>query len=319
MHPTLSILKSDNKGIRHICGHDVHTTIGLGIADVLSSLKENLKGTVYFIFQPAEEKFTGAKAMITDGIFEIIKPDEIYGLHLSPSPSGTILTKPNNIYAHRTKIEVAYKNPDQKDPMVNYTEELLSELQTHDSKSEFWDDRNVLSPVFGVSNPNSLYKNYVAVRSDFRNDTSETDLKISTIVDSSNLNELNLFIESIRREIMRSNFSEHLLSVEFSYVLGKNKSPMNDEFLAKETMSSISRVYGKQNVLPMYGVAPGSFGDDFTFFQEHTPGVYFFLGGSNYEKGIIAMPHSPNFMVDEECIKIGVNYFSSMIVERLNN
>lgn len=311
--------KSNNKGIRHICGHDVHTTIGLGIADVLSSLKENLTGTVYFIFQPAEEKFTGAKAMITDGLFDIIKPDEIYGLHLSPSPLGTILTKPNNIYAHRTKIEVAFQNLDDKDQMVNYTKELLSGLQTYDTISEFWDDRNILSPEFGVGNPNSLYKSYVAVRSDFRIDTSETDLKISTIVDASNLKELDLFLESIKREIKRSNFSEHLLSVEFSYVLGKNKSPMNDEFLANETMNAISRVYGKQHVLHMYGVAPGSFGDDFTFFQKHTPGVYFFLGGSNYEKGIIAMPHTPNFMVDEECIKTGVNYFSSMIIERLND
>ncbi|PIB26962.1 M20 family metallopeptidase [Maribacter sp. 4G9] len=317
--PDVFDFKSNNDGIRHICGHDVHTTIGLGIADVLSSLKQNLTGTVYFIFQPAEEKFTGAKAMINDGLFDMIEPDEIYGLHLSPSPSGTILTKPNNIYAHRTKIEVAYKNADQKDEKINYTKELLSGLQTYDSKSGFWDDRNILSPELGVNSLNSLYKNYVAVRSDFYIDETETYLKIGAIVDASNLDELNAYLESIRKEIKHSKFSNDLLSAEFSYVLGENKSPMNDEFLAKESMNTISRVYGKQNVLPMYGVAPGSFGDDFTFFQKHTPGVYFFLGGSNFEKGIIAMPHTPNFMVDEECIETGVNYFSSMIVERLKN
>ncbi|UWX55896.1 M20/M25/M40 family metallo-hydrolase [Maribacter litopenaei] len=92
--PDVVEFNSKNDGVRHICGHDVHTTIGLGIADVLTGLKEYLNGTVYFIFQPAEEKFTGAKAMMNDGLFDIIKPDEIYGLHLSPSPLGTILTKP---------------------------------------------------------------------------------------------------------------------------------------------------------------------------------------------------------------------------------
>lgn len=84
-------------------------------------------------------------------------------------------------------------------------------------------------------------------------------------------------------------------------------------------MNSISAIYGEENVIPMYGVGPGQFGDDFIFFQNQIPGVYFYLGGSDYEKGLIAMPHTPTFAVDEECIRTGVNYFSSMIIERLNN
>ena len=59
--------------------------------------------------------------------------------------------------------------------------------------------------------------------------------------------------------------------------------------------------------------------DDFSYFQQKIPGVYYFLGGSNYQEGIISMPHTPNFAIDEECIKVGVKYFSSMIVERLND
>ena len=186
-------------------------------------------------------------------------------------------------------------------------------------KSEFWDDRNILNPELGVENPNTIYKDYIAVRSDFHLDQSDDQLKISTVIDASHMNKLNSFLESIKTEISHSNFSKDLLSVEFSFVLEANKSPMNDKVLTNEAMNSISNIYGEQSVMPMFGVAPGQFGDDFTFFQKHTPGVYFFLGGSNYEKGIISMPHSPNFEVDEECIKTGVNYFSSMIIERLNN
>lgn len=58
---------------------------------------------------------------------------------------------------------------------------------------------------------------------------------------------------------------------------------------------------------------------EFDYFQEHVPLVYYFLGGSNYEKGVISMPHTPNFVVDEDYIKTRVNYFSSMIIERLND
>ncbi|WP_051935887.1 hypothetical protein [Salegentibacter sp. Hel_I_6] len=84
-------------------------------------------------------------------------------------------------------------------------------------------------------------------------------------------------------------------------------------------MKSMAEIYGETHLILMYGVASGQSADDFAYFQEKIPGVYFFLVGSNYEKGISAMPHTPGFAVDEESIRIGVNYFSSMIVERLFN
>ncbi len=310
---------SKNKGVRHICGHDVHTTIGLGIADVLASVKNDLNGTVYFIFQPAEEMATGAKDMIADGLFDIIKPDEIYGLHITPFSTGTILTKPENIYAHRTFIEVIYKNSNKTEAAIAYTKEVMSGLQTYGPEHKFWDEANRSNPNLGIVSPNTLYKNYIAVRSDFHIDRSDTELKIRTLTDASNMNQLNTFLESVKKKIKQSSFSEDLLSVEFSYVSGAMKTPINDKVLTTKAMNSISAIYGEENVIPMYGVGPGQFGDDFIFFQNQIPGVYFYLGGSDYEKGLIAMPHTPNFAVDEECIRTGVNYFSSMIIERLND
>lgn len=91
--PDVVNFKSKNEGIRHICGHDVHTTVALGIANVLASQTENLEGTIYFVFQPSEENLKGAQAMIDDGLFDIINPDEMYALHMSPFPAGTIATK----------------------------------------------------------------------------------------------------------------------------------------------------------------------------------------------------------------------------------
>jgi len=92
----------------------------------------------------------------------------------------------------------------------------------------------------------------------------------------------------------------------------------NNEALVNAGLERLSGIYGKDRVLRMYGVVADGRSDDFAFFQPKVPSVYFFMGGSNYEKGIIAQTHSPNFAVDESCIKTGVNLFSSLLVERLN-
>jgi len=319
--PDVVDFSSKNEGVRHICGHDVHTTIGLGIANVLVSLKENLNGTVYFIFQPAEEKNKGAKMMIADGLFDLIKPDEIYGLHVSPYPVGTVATKSANVYSHFTVIEIEYKASNNQDALVNFTKELMRSAQTYGPNAKFWDIRNLFSPELGPTNLNTIYKDYTALLGDFDIKKSNDTLKIRVVLDASDKDLLNTFLVSIKNKIETSKYSKELLSVQFNFQKGMPimETPMNDEELTNETMKRISNIYGKQSVIPLYGVPPLQFSDDFAYFQKSVPGVYFFLGGSNYEKGIIAMPHTPNFEVDEECIKTGVNYFSSMIIERLND
>ncbi|WP_316822650.1 M20/M25/M40 family metallo-hydrolase [Pedobacter gandavensis] len=98
--------KSKIKGVQHGCGHDVHLAIGLGIAEILSKNKKNLQGTVYFIFQPEEETFVGAKNMINSGLFSEIRPDEIYGLHITNLPVGKIMVKPNEMFAYQKRIRM---------------------------------------------------------------------------------------------------------------------------------------------------------------------------------------------------------------------
>lgn len=319
--PDVVDFSSKNEGVRHICGHDVHTTIGMGIANVLVNQKENLEGTIYFIFQPAEESAKGAKMMIEDGLFKIIKPDEIYGLHVSPYPVGTIATKSANVYAHMTVVEIAYKASSDQDSLVNFTKELISSAQTYGPNTTFWNLSNVSSAEIGVTNPKTIYKDYIALMSDFDIKKSNDTLKVRVAVNASNIEKLNTFLASINNKIETSKYSKELLSTKFDFQKGMPVffTPLNDKELTNESMKSISDIYGKQSVIPLYGVGPYLFSDDFAYFQESVPGVYFFLGASNYEKEIVAMPHTPNFAVDEEAIRTGVNYFSSMIIERLNN
>ncbi|MEE9363559.1 MAG: M20 family metallopeptidase [Cellulophaga sp.] len=317
--PDVVDFPSKNEGVRHICGHDVHTTIGLGIANVLASLKENLNGSVYFIFQPAEEINKGAKMMLADGLFNLIKPDEIYGLHMSPYPVGTIATKSANVFVHLTVVEIEYKSSNNQDVIVDFTKELMKSTQTYGPNAKFWDNRNIFSPELGVTNPNTIYKDYTALIGDFYVKNSNDTFNIRVLLNTSNKKRLNAFLALIKNKIETSKYSKELLSVKFNLQKGLPvmETPMNDEALTNETMKSISSIYGKQSFIPLYGVPPLQFSDDFAYFQKSVPGVYYFLGGSNSEKGIAAMPHTPNFEVDEECIKTGVNYFSSMIIERL--
>src|SRR5688572_7866062 len=81
-------------GIRHICGHDVHVTIGLALASALAQVKAELPGAVMFIFQPSEERATGARAMLNDGLFAADKPAAIFGLHSAPLDAGLVSSKP---------------------------------------------------------------------------------------------------------------------------------------------------------------------------------------------------------------------------------
>ncbi|MCM4161776.1 amidohydrolase [Antarcticibacterium flavum] len=317
--PDVVDFKSKIEGVRHICGHDVHTTIGLGIANVLSSLKENLEGTVYFVFQPAEEMNKGARGMVADGLFELINPDEIYGLHMSPYPVGTIATKSANVYAHFTIMEIEYKASNDQDSLIDYTKEIMRSAQTYGPNAKFWNNENLFSPEFGVTSPNTIYKDYVALMSNFAIEESKGRVILRVLVDASNKEKLNEYSALIKNKIETSRYSEELISVKFNFENGMPvmETPMNDPELTDATMKSIYDIYGKQSIIPLYGVPPLQFSDDFARFQKFIPGVYYFLGGSNPDKGIVAMPHTPNFAVDEEAIKFGVNYFSSIIVERL--
>lgn len=312
--PDIVDFQSQTEGVRHICGHDVHTTIALGIADILVSQKEQLTGTVYFIFQPSEENLKGAKAMMNDGLFDIINPDEIYALHLTPMPTGMMGARPNWLFAGYKSIKISFKNSNENDSLVTYTKKLIANLQNIKPDSKFWDNKNLLDPNIGLANPNTIYKNFTTVNQDFKIEETKQQISISTFISSSNEKKMDSIIPALKQTISSSEYSKRLIDVVFNseYPIIKN----NKDLTAK-TMTSLSEIYGNHSIMPIHGIIPDGRSDDFAYFQKRIPSVYFLLGGSNFEKGIISMPHSPNFAVDENCIKTGVNFFSSMIIERL--
>ena len=315
-HPDVVGFSSKNEGVRHICGHDVHTTIGLGIVNVLTSLKESLAGTIYFIFQPAEENWAGAKAMLNDGLLNIINPDEIYALHVAPMSEGVISTKARNPYADYKGIELTFKNNENNTELINYTKDLLLNLQNVSADSKFWDNRNLLDPNIGLGNPNTIFKDYVTVNSNIAVKENDGEISIRAYLSAEKETQLDILLSGIKKTFKASDYADQFINGAFYY---ETSLVLNDAQLTSSAMASIGEIYGNEHVLPLYGAIPDGRGDDFSLFQREIPGVYFLMGASNFEKGIISMPHSPNFAIDENSIASGVNFFSSMIIERLKS
>ena len=309
--PDVVSYESKNKGVRHICGHDIHASVALGIANVLSKIKEQLSGTIYFIFQPAEEIWQGAKAMIDDGLFEIIDPEEIYALHLSPMPEGIIATRAKNLFADYKVIQLKFDKKEDAAELSNYVKNLLENLQNVPNESPFWDMQTLMDPELGLINPNTIFKDYVTLNSEV---SIKENLIIKASLSASDPDKLDSVLKQLKSEISQSEFSEKLIEIQFTKEIAL---VLNDQKLAEDAIQQISEVYGKQSSINLHGIIPDGRSDDFAYFQQKIPGVYFLMGGSNYQKGIISMPHSPNFNVDENCIKTGVQYFSSLIAEKL--
>ncbi|NOS93076.1 MAG: M20/M25/M40 family metallo-hydrolase [Cyclobacteriaceae bacterium] len=144
-----------------------------------------------------------------------------------------------------------------------------------------------------------------------KNDTTVLEVDVY----ETDKNKLANIIPAIKKVIESQGLSAQLLSVSF---FKENPTIDNDPKLTTLAINTLNNVYGQGTVTVDYGQVPFS-NDDFSYFQQQIPGVYFFLGGSNFEKGMIAMIHAPNFMVDEECIRTAVKKFSTLIFERLKN
>lgn len=314
--PDVVSFPSKNKGVRHICGHDVHTTIALGLATILTRQKHNLRGTVYFIFQPAEETFTGAKDMIEDGLFEIIQPDEIYGLHIGPEKSGVISYKANELFAYQKTLKVTFKPTGNKKELASFMNKVLKGFDRNPIKGTPWETiHNITDTEKGIANKKTIYKDYF-FRSGTKLYKDQNTLVYTASFFETNRKKMLSIPLKIKQQIVQSKFKDLLVSV--AYLPDYSGTPINDPKLTEVAKQTIEGFYNKEMLQPLYGQVP-YFGEDFIYYQQKVPGVFFFLGGSNIEKGIKSMPHTPNFAVDENTIKYGVQSFSMFILKRINN
>ena len=303
--------KSKIRGRQHGCGHDIHMAIGLGIAEVLSKLKSSINGTVYFIFQPEEETFAGAKNLVKDKLYSDLAIDEIYALHVTALPVGQIMVRPSELYAYQKILKIKFNKKLSRDDAKDLHYQIRNEIQRKIDATSPWEISKAFDPIEGIGNQNTIFKDYLFLDERYHIEEDSNQISIIAGVYETNKSNLLNILPKIEQIISESEHKDNFVSVSY---IQENPTVLNHKSLTEKAIRKLTDIYGANAVVMSFGQIP-YFNDDFIYFQQKTPGVYFLLGGSNLEKGFNALNHAPDFRVDEECIRIGVKLFSSLILE----
>ena len=302
-------------GVMHACGHDAHTAILMGIAQSLASLRADLPGTILFIFQPAEEgppegEEGGAPLMIKEGLFDKVKPEAVFGLHVAAAiPSGVIgyRSGPFMAGADTFQIDVTGRQSHGSrpwsgvDPIVAASQIVVG-LQTIVSRQV---DITELPAVVTVGQFDSgVRQNIIPDTARMRGTIRTFDPKVRADI-----------IDRMRRtaeNIASSSGATATLTVsEHSYPVVNN-----DPKLVARVLPSLQRVAGADKVV----VTPLQTGaEDFSFFGQHAPSFFFYVGVTPPGSDMAKTPsnHSPLFYIDEPAIGVATRALTAVAVDYL--
>ena len=301
--------RSTKAGVMHACGHDVHTTVGLGAAEVLMKLKNRLHGTVKFIFQPAEEgpppgEEGGAKLMIAEGVLADPAPEAIFGLHVMPiAEAGFVGLRPGGLMAAGDRFTLTIHGrmthgsaPQDGIDAVYVGSQVVAALQALASREI--DARKSLVVSVGTFKGGKRW-NIIAGEAVLTGTVRTLDPETWA--------EIPERFERIVAGICDANRATYELEYE-------RIAPVtnNDPELTAFAVGSLSRSLGAENVLE---VPPIMAAEDFAYFQQKVPGVYFFLGVANAAEGWTDYFHTPTFRPDEAAIVTGVTAVASLLAD----
>ena len=300
-------------GVMHACGHDTHTAILMGTAELLSKHKDKIRGTVKFIFQPAEEgpppgEEGGAKLMIKEGVLENPKVDAIFGLHInSATPVGTIKYKTEGIMAavERFVINVQGKQTHGSQPWsgvdpILISAKIIDGLQTIISREARLIDEAAVITVGKITS--GVRFNIIPESAELIGTVRTLDPKMKAMI--------------IRRMTEMTETIAKAYGGEATIKFQNNTSiTYNDVALVEQMLPTIQRVAGEDNVTLMKATTGG---EDFSYFQEVVPGFYFFLGGMTPGSTNAFPHHTPDFKIDESGLLLGVKTMTELTFDYLN-
>ena len=310
------IYNGEKVPVMHACGHDTHTAILLGVAKVLYEIKDQIPGSVKFIFQPAEEgapagEEGGAELMVKEGVLENPKVDAIFGLHIwSQISAGQVHVRPQGIMAAVDEFRIDLEGIQTHgstpwtgiDPIVTASQ-IVNSLQTIVS-------RNMpLTKAAAVVTIGSIHG---GVRS---NIIPESLYMLGTIrtLDAQMRKTVLKRLEEIVNSISKANNAKAKITYMVSYPI-----TYNDTDLYNKMLPTLKRVNGEENVNFMDAITGA---EDFSFFQEKVPGMYFFIGGAKKgtDPNLAAPHHTPDFYVDDSAMVTGLKSMTSLTLDYLHN
>jgi amidohydrolase len=301
-------------GVMHACGHDAHVAILLGVAEVLSGIRDEIPGTVKFLFQPAEEgapegEEGGAKLMVKEGALDNPKVDAVFGLHVtSRYPVGEIAYRPGSMMAAVDSFKITVHGKQTHgaypwlgvDPIVIASQIVLG-LQTIPSRQV---DSSLAPSIVTVG----------AIHGGVRNNIIPDDVEmIGTIrsLDAKMRDDIHTRIKRTAEDIARSGGATATVSIEEGYPI-----TYNDPAITEQMAPTLRRVAGPSNV-EVVNATLGA--EDFSFFQQKVPGLFFWLGTrpKNQTAEEAASNHSPLFYVDESGLELGVRAMAHVAIDYL--
>jgi amidohydrolase len=293
--------RSLTPGVRHICGHDVHTTIAVAMAEGFAAIRDRLPGTVMLVFQPAEERATGAKAMLEDGVFASLEPDAIFAVHTAPFDVGNLVTLPGVMMSGRDGVKVTVERAADpagtadavRDRLLAFST-LTEQQAVGPAPNDFVFVQAQVQPPAGAGKPYVVMASISMASQEVR---SRTHAAVEAAIAEMRDSDTALALEYVERSIA---------------------GVVNDPELVKSGTASIEKVLGAGTVTPLPALVP-AFSEDFGSFQDVVPGAFFFLGVSNPEKGIVGMPHTPGYAADDEAIFVGARSMGAVLLDFLES
>jgi amidohydrolase len=305
--------------VMHACGHDAHTAMLMGVAEVLAGMKDQLPGTVVFIFQPAEEgpslftpasgKKWGAKLMLEEGAFKAPKPEAVFGLHVMPGPSGQIAYRPGATAASSDDLAITVTGHQGHGGMpwntidpITTSALVISGLQTVVSRCA----NLTASPA--VVTIGTIHGGTRA------NIVPEHVVMTGTI---------RTYDETVRQQVARDvkltaeKVAESSGAKAEVVITPMYATTVNDAALAAKMAPALKRAAdGNVAESPLAGAS-----EDFSFYAQAAPGLYVFLGDTpkDQDPAKAAPNPNPNFYVDENALVVGVRTMATLAVDFLSS
>lgn len=309
-----TIYNGQETPVMHACGHDAHVAILMGVAEILSGMRKDLKGTVKFIFQPAEEgapkgEEGGAELMVKEAVLTNPAVDVIFGLHMKSSvPAGTITYRPGGMFAAVGDMKITVNGKPSHgaypwlsiDPIV-VSAQIINNLQTIVSRNVKLTDNAAVITIGSIHGGNRS------------NIIPEKVEMLGTVRTLSEADEKFVF-ERIRQVVEKTAEAAGTTAIlELPYA-SHYPVTFNNEALTAAMLPTLQRAAGKENVL-LVNAEMGA--EDFSFFAQKVPGLYFYLGGMPVGKDpALAGPHhTPSFFLDESGFTTGIKALANLTLD----